>query len=90
MEEQFEGRNVAWLKEYLKKRGIQVSDQGRAKRKAQLVELAQKAFKMKLQKIDEEDENLTKVIEQKLETDKGRLPRPELVQNWFYDFFWYA
>ena len=86
MEEQFEGRNVAWLKEYLKKRGIQVSDQGRAKRKAELVELAQRAFKMKLPKIDEEDEYLTKVIEQKLETDKGRLPRPELIQNWSYDF----
>ena len=68
MEEQFEGRNVAWLKEYLKKRGIQVSDQGRAKSKAELVELAQRAFKMKLPKIDEEDEYLTKVIEQKLET----------------------
>ena len=46
MAEQFEGRNVAWLKEYLTKRGIQVSDQGRAIRKAELVELAQKAFKM--------------------------------------------
>ena len=31
MAEQFEGRNVACLKEYLTKRRIQVSDQGRAK-----------------------------------------------------------
>lgn len=29
---------------------------------------------------------MAKVIEQKLETDKGRLPRPELIQNWSYDF----
>ena len=38
MAEQFEGtcRIVACLKEYLTKRGIQVSDQGRAKRKAEL------------------------------------------------------
>ena len=86
MAEQLEGRNVAWLKEYLTKRGIQVSDQGRAKRKAELVELTQKAFKMKLPKINEEDEDLAKVIEQKLETDKGRLPQPELIQNWSYDF----
>ena len=57
MAELFEGRNVAWLKEYLTKRGIQVSDQGRAKRKAERVELAQKALKMKLPKIDEEDED---------------------------------
>ena len=41
---------MAWLKEYLTKRGIQVSDQGRAKRKAELVELALKAFKIKLPK----------------------------------------
>ena len=68
------------------KRGIQVSDQGLAKRKAELVELAQKAFQMKLPKIDEEDEDLAKGIEPKLETDKGRLPRPELIQNWSYDF----
>ena len=63
MAEQFEGRNVAWLKEYLTKQEIQVSDQSRAKRKAELVELAQKAFKMRLPKIDEEDEDLAKVIE---------------------------
>ena len=68
------------------KRGIQVSDQGRAKHKAELVEFVQKAFKMKLPKIDEEDEDLAKGIEQKLETDKGRLPRPELIHKWSYDF----
>ena len=82
MAEQIEGRNVAWLKEYLTKRGIQVSNQGRTKLKAELVELAQKAFRMKLPKIDEEDGHLTKVVEQKLETDIGHLPRPELIQNW--------
>ena len=71
MAEQFEGRNVAWLKEDLTKRGGQVSDQGRAKRRTELLELAQKAFEMKLPK---EDEDFPKVIEQKLETDKGRLP----------------
>ena len=82
MAEQFEGRNVAWLKEDLTKRGGQVSDHGRAKRKTELVELAQKAFEMKLPK---EDEDFPKVIEQKLETDKGRLPRPELIQSWSHD-----
>ena len=49
---------MAWLKEYLTKRGIQVSDQGRAKRKAELVKHAQKALKVKLPKADEEDEDL--------------------------------
>ena len=55
------------MKEYLTKRGIQVSDQGRGKRKAELVELAQKAFKMKLPKIDEGDEDCAKIVEQELE-----------------------
>ena len=87
MAKQFEGRNVAWLKEYSIKQGIQVSDQGRGKRKAELVELCLKAFKMKLPKIGEGDEDFVKVVEQKLETDKGRLPQPELVHNWAYDFF---
>ena len=54
--------------------------------KAELVELALKAFKMKLPKIDEGDEDFAKVVEQKLETDKGPLPQPELVQNRSYDF----
>ena len=49
--------------------GIQVSDQGRVKRKTELVELAQKAFKMKLVKI-EEGEDLPKVIDQKPETGR--------------------
>ena len=40
MEEQFGGKRVPWLKELLTKRGIQVSDQGRSERKAELVELA--------------------------------------------------
>ena len=84
MAEQFEGRNVAWLKEYLTKRGIQVSDQGHGKRKAEPVELTQKAFKMKLPKIDEGDEDWVKVVEQKLESNKGHLPRPEHIQNWSY------
>ena len=54
--------------------------------KAELVELALKAFKMKLLKIGEGDEGFVKVVEHKLETDKGRFPQPELVQNWSYDF----
>ena len=51
-------RNVAWLKEYLTKRGIPVPDQG--KRKAELVEQAKRAFLMKLLKMHEEDKDLPK------------------------------
>ena len=42
---------------------------------------------MKLPKIYEGDEDFVKVVEQKLETDKGRLQQRELVQNRStYDF----
>ena len=41
---------------------------------------------MKLPKEDEGDENWAKVVEQKLESDKGCLPRREHIQNWSYDF----
>ena len=43
---------------------------------------------MKLPKIDQEDGDFAKVVEQKLKTDKqdkGHLPRPVLIQNWSYD-----
>ena len=39
IEEQFGGKSVPWLKEYLTKRWIQESDQGRSERKAEVVEL---------------------------------------------------
>ena len=86
MEEQFGGKSVPWLKEYLTKRGIQVSDQGRSKRKAELVELAVRAREMKLQRIDEDNENISEVIASKLRTEKGAIPRPENIQSWSYDF----
>ena len=72
---------------YLTKREIQVSDQGRVKRKEELLELALKAFKIKLAKTDEEDEDLPKGIEQKLETEKGRLPSPSHVAFLSYLLF---
>ena len=87
MEEQFDGKTVPWLKDYLTKRGIKVSDPGRSKRKAELVELAVKAREMKLQRIDEDDEDSSDVITNKLRTEKGAIPHPENVQSWSYDFF---
>ena len=66
MEEQFGGKSVPWLKEYLTKTGIQVSEQGRSERKAKLLELAVKAREMKLRRIDEDDEDILDVIASKL------------------------
>lgn len=82
----FDRKTVPWLKDYLTRRGIQVTDQGRSKRKAELVELAGKAHEMKLQRIDEDDEEPTDVIASKLSTEKGTIPRLENIQSWSYDF----
>ena len=86
MEERFDGKSVPWLKDYLTKREIQVSDQGRSKRKAELVALAVKAHEMKLQRIDEDNKDTSDVTTSKLKTEKGAIPRPENIQNWSYDF----
>lgn len=86
MEERFDGKSVPCLKDFLTKRGIQVSDQGRSKRKAEVVALAVKAREMKLQRIDEDDEDTSDVITSKLNTEKGAIPRPENFQSWSYDF----
>ena len=57
----FDRKTVPWLKDYLTRRGIQLTDQGRGKRTAELLELAVKAHEMKLQRIDEDDEEPTDV-----------------------------
>ena len=64
-----------------------MTDQGRSKRKAELVELAGKAHEMKLQgDWRRRRRTLTDVIASKLSTEKGTIPRPEYIQSWSYDF----
>ena len=63
-----------------------MTDQGRGKRKAELIELAVNAHKVKLQRIDEDNENPIDVIASKLSTERGTIPHPENIQNWSYDF----
>ena len=48
MVERFDGKSIPWLKYFLTKGGIQVSDKGRSKRKAEVVSLAVKASELKL------------------------------------------
>ena len=85
-EEQFDGKTVPWGKDYLTKRGIQVSDQGRSKLKAELVELAVKACKMKLEQINEDNKDSSDVIASKLRAEQGAILCLENIQNWSYDF----
>ena len=86
MESRFNCKRVPWLKDYLTKRGIQASDQGRGKRKAELVELARKASEMKLRWVDEDEEELSDELVSKLRADKGTIPNPSNIHSWTCDF----
>ena len=77
MEEQFGGKSVPWLTEYLTKIGIQESDKGRSERKAEVVELVVKASEM----------NISDVIAGKLRTENGTIPHPKNIQNWSFDIY---
>lgn len=58
-------------------RGIQLSDGGKGKRKAELVELCQNVAAMKQPKLDEVVESFDQLLEEKLRTSEGKLPNPE-------------
>ena len=70
----FHCKPVPWLKEYLKKRGIQSS----GKRKVELVELCEKSEEMKVPKIAEEEAPVDPRVSMKeqLKTDEGDLANP--------------
>jgi hypothetical protein len=78
---------VPWLKEYLQDRGIQVSSEGKNKRKAELVELSFNAHRMKLPKLKDGDhEERTVLLNELLKTKDGVvLPNPDKLKNWSYN-----
>lgn len=79
----FERKNLPWLKEFLHDRGIQTSSEGKNKRKAELIDLAFNASKMKLQKIIDGDHETKSVLLSKVrQTQDGVLPNPETIKDW--------
>ena len=64
-------------KNYLQKRGIQLSDGGEGKRRAELLDLCQKAAAMKQRNLDDSAEDRTKLLEDKLQTSEGKLSDPK-------------
>ena len=76
----FQRQKLPWLRTLLHERGIQTSCDGKAKRKAELAELAVNAPKMKLPKVSAE--NMNTVIAKLLRTNEGVLATPALVNNW--------
>ena len=70
--EYFKRQKLPWLQSYLSERGIQTSNDGKNKRKAEVVDLAAKAHEMKLAKVcDGETEDMNTLIVQLLTTNKG-------------------
>lgn len=67
-------------------RGIQLSDRGKGKRRAELLELCQNAAKMKQQKLEEVMESFDRLLEEKLLTNQGLLPNPDTLRSWSHNF----
>ena len=77
------------MKKYLRERGIQLSDGGQGKRKAELLAVCQKAAAMKQRKLDDSAEDRTKlleILEDKLQTSEGKLPDPKTLSAWTHNF----
>ena len=82
----FSKYKVENLKKYLSDRGIQLSDRGKGKRRAELLELCQNAAEMKQQKLEEVVESFDRVLEEKLQTNEGLLPNPDTLRSWSHNF----
>ena len=84
--EDFSKFKVDELKSYLRERNIQLSDGGKAKRKAELLDLCEKAAAMKQRKLDNSAVDKNKLLEEKLKTSEGKLPDPKTLKGWTNNF----
>ena len=71
----FSKYKVENLKKYLSDRAIQLSDRGKGKRRAELLELCQEVV-----------ESFDRVLEEKLQTNEGLLPNPDTLRFWSHNF----
>ena len=83
--EDFSKSKVDELKRYLRERGIQLSDDRKGKRRAELLDLCQKAAAMKQTKLDDSAEDRTK-LHKKLQASEGKLPGPKTFSSWTHNF----
>ena len=84
--EDFSKYKVDGLKKFLKERGIQLSDGGKGKRKAELIDLCEKGAEMKQAKLEDAVEDYNKLLEEKLQTEDGKLPDPMTLTAWTNNF----
>ncbi|KAL9954329.1 hypothetical protein ACROYT_G041850, partial [Oculina patagonica] len=86
--EDFSKLKVDKLENYLRERGIQLSDGGKGKQKAELLDLCQKAAAMKQRKLDDSVKDRTKLLKDKLQTSEGKLsdPNTKTKSAWTHNF----
>ena len=80
--EDFSKFKVDCLKKYWKERGIQLNDEGKVKRKAELVDLCKKAAEMKQAKLEDTEDYIQQLLEEKLQTEDIKLPDPKTLTAW--------
>ena len=83
--EDFSKLKVDELNHYLRERGIQLSDGRKGKRRAELLELCQKAAAMKQTKLNDSAEDRTK-LQDKLQASEEKLPGPKTLSSWTHNF----
>ena len=59
-----------------------MSDRGKGKRKAEFVDLCKKAAEMKQAKLEDTVEDYNKLLEEKLQTEDGKLSDPKTLTAW--------
>ena len=89
--EDFSKLKVDELKNSLGERGIQLSDGGKGKRKAELLDLFRKAAAIDQRKLDDSSQDRTKLHSytggsHKLQTSEGKLPDPKTLSAWTHNF----
>ena len=71
------------MKNYLWEGGIQLSDGGKGKKKAELFDLCKKAAAMKQIHLAASAEDCKQQLEEKLQTSQGKFPVPNVVREFW-------
>lgn len=78
---------VSELQKFLRERDIQISINGKSRRRAELLELCKNAAEIKVPKIEEESTKRDELINSKITLPGGKLlPHPLSLKDWTHDF----
>ena len=83
----FASTKVPELQKFLKERDIQISVDGKTRKRAELLELCKNAAEMKVPKLDNETAQHEELINSKITLPGGKLlPHPLSLKFWTLDF----